>query len=75
MPNQDEPKADLVRFEKLTRDGCSHWFHYPTEKIFSNNRERKWVKGKTQLYNGYADEIEEFKEKQKKSTKSTKSTN
>ena len=69
-------KSDLVRFKKLSKDGCSHWFHYPTEKIFSNNREGKWVEGKTQLYNGYADEIEEFKEakeKQKKSTKSSKS--
>lgn len=69
-------KSDFVRFKKLSKDGCSHWFHYPTEKIFSNNREGKWVEGKTQLYNGYADEIEEFKEakeKQKKSTKSSKS--
>lgn len=70
-------KADLVRFKKLTKDGSTHWFHYPTEKIFSNNREGKWVKGRNQLYNCYADEIEEFKEakeKQKKSTKSTKSS-
>lgn len=70
-------KSDLVIFKKLTKDGSSHWFHYPTEKIFSNNREGKWVKGKTKLYDIYADEIEEFKEakeKQKKLTKSTKST-
>lgn len=68
-------KADLAKFKKLTKDGSIHWFHYPTEKIFTHNKENEWVKGKTKLYDVYADEIEEFKEakeKQKKSTKSTK---
>jgi len=70
-------KADLTQFKKLTKDGCSHWFHSPTEKIFTHNKENKWVKGKTKLYDVYADEIEEFKEakeKQKTTTKSTKSS-
>ena len=75
-------KTDLIQFSKLTKDGSTNWFHYPTEKIFTlNNKGNKWVKGKTQLYNVYADEIEqikevkEVKEKHKKSRKSSKIIN
>jgi len=42
----------------MTKDGCTHWFHCPTEKIFTLNKENKWVKGKSQLYDVYEDEIE-----------------
>ena len=68
-------KNDLVKFKKLTKDNTTHWFHHPTEKIFTLDKENKWAKGKHKLYDVYADEIEEIKEtivKQKKSTKSSK---
>lgn len=44
------------------------------KRYFTINRENKWVKGKSQLYDVYDDEIEEIKEaniKQKKYIKSS----
>ena len=67
----------MIKLKKLTKDCCTHWFHNPTEKIFTLNKENKWIKGNYHLYDIYEDEIDEIKEvknKQKKLIKSTKLT-
>lgn len=70
-------KSDLIQFKKLTKDGSTHWFHSPTEKIYTLNKEKKWIIGKTKLYDVLDDEIKEFKEiknKNKTKHKKTKSS-
>lgn len=67
-------KTDLIQFTKLSKDGCTHWFNYIDNKIYTLDRKQKWIKGDKSLYSSYSDEIEQIKKKISDSTqnKSTK---
>jgi hypothetical protein len=66
-------KSDLVQFKKLTKDGCSHWYHTMTDKIYTNNIKGLWVSCNNKLLiKTYFDEIEEIKSNISKSLKDKK---
>lgn len=62
-----------MQFEGMTKDGSTHWFHYPIEKIFTIDKKGKWIERTKQLYEIYEDEIKANKKKSTKSTKLSKS--